>query len=261
MEEQRLPGGRTVGAVRIGDAVHRPLQPWTPGVHAVLRHLEAVGFDGAPRVLGVDDQQREVVTHLVGETAGEDLPWPAWVYSDTALEGVGRWARRLHDATAEFVPPEGVRWLAGQTWRPGLIIGHHDAAPWNAVWHDGSLTGFFDWDTAGPSSREFDLAFMALTWVPLHARRFAEKTGFTAFEDRSRRLHLLLDAYGYDGDRAAFGTVVAQRARTNAHVIERMAADGDPVYTALLPVAADLHQAALEVEDLPTDFWRRPAGD
>ncbi|OAR27683.1 hypothetical protein A8W25_01805 [Streptomyces sp. ERV7] len=256
MDEERLPGGRTVGAVRIGDAVHRAAQPWTPAVHAVLRHLESVGFDGAPRVLGTDGQGREILTHLAGETAGEELPWPAWVYSDAALRSVGRWARQLHDATEAFVPPPGVRWLAGQTWRPGLVIGHHDAAPWNAVWRDGELAGFFDWDTAGPSSREFDLAFMALTWVPLHARRFVRRTGFTDFDDRSRRLHLFLDAYGYEGDRTAFGAVVAQRARVNAEVIDRMAAGGDPVYTALLPVAADLREAALEVEALPEPFWR-----
>lgn len=258
MDEERLPGGRTVGAVRIGDAVHRAAQPWTPAVHAVLRHLEAVGFDGAPRVLGTDERGREILTHLAGETAGEELPWPGWVYSDAALVSVGRWARRLHDATETFVPPPGARWLAGQTWRPGLVIGHHDAAPWNAVWRDGELAGFFDWDTAGPSSREFDLAFTALTWVPLHARRFAERTGFTDFDDRARRLHLFLDAYGYDGDRSAFGAVVARRARTNADVIDKMAAGGDPVYTALLPVAADLRQAALEAEALPEAFWRGP---
>lgn len=166
------------------------------------------------------------------------LPWPAWVRSETALRQVGAWARRLHDVTDSFVSPLDARWLAGQTWRPGLIIGHHDAAPWNVVWRDGGLAGFFDWDTAGPSTREFDLAFMALTWVPLHARGFAERTGFTAFEDRSRRLHLLLDAYGYEGDRPQFQAVVVQRARTNADVIRRMAAGGDPVYTALEPVAA-----------------------
>ncbi|WP_461017237.1 phosphotransferase [Streptomyces daliensis] len=260
MEEQRLPGGRTVGAVRIGDAVHRPVQPWTPAVHAALRHLEAVGFRGAPRVLGTDEQGREILSHLAGETAGEDLPWPAWVYSDAALTSVGRWVRRLHDATESFVPPPEARWLAGQTWQPGLIIGHHDAAPWNAVWHEGELAGFFDWDTAGPSSREFELAFVALTWVPLHARRWAERTGFTAFEDRRRRLHLLLDAYGYDGDRTAFAGVVPARARTNAAVIEHLAADGDPVYTALEPMAAELRQAAVEAEALPASFWAS-AGD
>lgn len=258
MEEQRLPGGRTWGAVRIAQAVHRPAQPWTPAVHAVLRHLEAVGFDGAPRVLGFDEQGREILTYLCGETIGDRDPWPAWAHSEAALTHVGAWARRLHDATATFVPPEGVTWFVAETWRPGLVIGHHDAAPYNAVWRDGRVVGFIDWDTAGPSSREVDLAFVALAWVPLSARRVAEERGFTAFDDRSRRLHLLLDAYGYGGDRSAFGAAIAGRARLNAAGIHRLAAGGDPMYVALLPGAADLEQAAREVEALPASFWRHP---
>ncbi|MFG3258699.1 phosphotransferase [Streptomyces sp. NPDC048172] len=257
MTEERLPGGRTVGAVRIGDTVHRPVQPWTPTVHAVLRHLESVGFTGAPRVLGLDGEGREILTYLAGESAGEDLPWPAWVYSDAALADVGTWARRLHDATESFVPPPDARWLAGVTWRPGLVVGHHDAAPWNAVWREDGLAGFFDWDSAGPSSREVDLAFMALTWVPLQARGLAERTGFTAFEDRSRRLHLLLDSYGYEGDRTAFGTAVTARARMHADVVDRLAAAGEPGYTRPGPIAADLRRAADEVEALPASFWSR----
>jgi hypothetical protein len=260
MEEQRLPGGKIAGAVRVADAVHRPVQRWTAAVHAVLRHLEAVGFDGAPRVLGFDERGREKLTYLSGETIGDRLPWPAWAYSEAALTQVGEWTRRLHDATATFVPPEGVTWFAGQTWRSGLVIGHHDAAPFNAVWREGRLVGFVDWDTAGPSPRELDLAYVALTWVPLYARQFAERCGFTAFDDRSRRLHLLLDAYGYDGDRSAFGAAVAARARVNAAAIHRLAASGDPMYVALLPMAADLEQAAREVEALPASFWLTPAG-
>ncbi|MFF4257958.1 phosphotransferase [Streptomyces sp. NPDC001663] len=49
---------------------------------------------------------------------------------------------------------------------PGLSTGHHDAAWWNVLWRDRGLAGFFDCDTARPSTREFDLAFMALTWFP-----------------------------------------------------------------------------------------------
>ena len=171
-------------------------------MHTVLRHLADVGFEGAPRVLGHDERGREMLTYLAGETVGEDLPWPDWVRSDDALRQVGQWLRRLHDATAAYVPPRDAIWLGGQSWRPGLVVGHHDAAPYNAVWRDGALVGFVDWDTAGPSSRELDLAFAALTWVPLQTRDVVERTGFTAFDDRSRRLHLLLDAYGYDGDRS-----------------------------------------------------------
>lgn len=252
VEERRLPGGRHVGGVRVGDTVHRRANPWTRTVHAVLRHLEAAGFDGAPRVLGFDEQGREVLTFLHGDTIGERHPWPPWPHSEEALREVGAWMRRLHDVTATFVPPDDATWLAG-TWHPGLIIGHHDASPYNAVWDDGGLVGFVDWDTAGPSPREFDLAHLALTWVPLHARRVAEFQGFTAFEDRSRRLHVLLDAYGYDGDRGAFAGAVIGRARRQAAIIRGMARAGQ---ASLLPFADDLDQAAAEIETLPSSFWR-----
>ncbi|MEV5948975.1 hypothetical protein [Streptomyces sp. NPDC051993] len=215
-------------------AVHRPVQPWTPTVHALLRHLKTVGFAGAPRVLGVDGQGREVLTQLDGGVAGEELPWPAWVRSETALRQVGAWARRLHDVTRAS-SRHSMR--AGSPDRRG---GPDRSSGTTTTPHRGTWSGATgasrvssNWDTAGPSTREFDLTFTALTWVPLHARGFAERTGFTAFENRSRRLHLLRDAYGYEGDRLQFQAVVAQRARTNADVIRRMAADGDPVYTAL----------------------------
>ena len=45
------PGGRVIR--RRGDAVVRPLYPWSSSVHEVLRHLEVVGFSGSPRVLEV----------------------------------------------------------------------------------------------------------------------------------------------------------------------------------------------------------------
>ncbi|MFI0486652.1 phosphotransferase [Actinomadura sp. 9N215] len=221
-------------------------------MHALLRHLEDAGFTGAPRVLGFDEQGREVLTFLHGDTIGERHPWPAWPHSEEALHQVAAWMRWLHDLTAAYVPPDDATWFAG-TWHPGLIIGHHDASPYNAVWDGGGLVGFVDWDTAGPSPREFDLAHLALTWVPLHARRVAEFQGFTAFEDRSRRLHVLLDAYGYDGDRTAFAGAVIERARRQAEIIRRMVQGGQ---TQLRSFAEDLEQAATEIEALPPSFWR-----
>ena len=46
VSEKTLPGGNTVGAVRIGDVVHKQASPCTPTVHALLRHLEDAGVDG-----------------------------------------------------------------------------------------------------------------------------------------------------------------------------------------------------------------------
>jgi hypothetical protein len=253
--EQDLPGGRTSGAVRVADTIRKPAQPWSTAVHAVLCHLEAAGFAGAPRARGFDERGRSILTYLPGVTVGERLPWPGWIYSDAALVQVGAWMRRLHDITADFVPPVDAIWLSGRPWRPGLIIGHQDVAPYNAVWDADGLVGFVDWDTAAPSTRELDLAFAALAWVPLHARDVVARQGFRSFDDRSRRLHVLLDAYGYGGDRGGFGVAVAARARINAAAIQRLAAGGEPMYQALLPHADDLERAAIEVEELPAQFW------
>ena len=44
--------------VRVGDTVRRPQRATSPATHALLRHLADVGFDGAPRFLGVDEQAR-----------------------------------------------------------------------------------------------------------------------------------------------------------------------------------------------------------
>ncbi|SDD11212.1 Phosphotransferase enzyme family protein [Geodermatophilus telluris] len=254
-----LAGGRTSpGVVRVGDTVRRPVRRWTTTVHAVLRHLERVGFPGAPRVLGFDDAGREVLGWLAGEVAGE-APWPAWVSSDEALPQVGAWLRRLHDATAGFVPPEDAVWFSGRPWRPGLVVGHHDAAPYNAVWQEGRLVGFVDWDLAGPSSREFDLAWSALLWVPLLAAGSAWPVVPRPVAERRRRLHLLLDGYGYGEDRSALRAAVLARARRNAEVTRRLADGGDPVFQALRGQADDLDRSARQVDGLPGSFWRRPA--
>jgi aminoglycoside phosphotransferase len=242
----------------MGDSVHRPARPWTASVHAVLRHLEAAGFEEAPRVLGFDELGREVLSFVPGETVGERLPWPEWVSADQTLAQVGEWLRRLHDVMADFSPPDDAVWFSGRPWRPGLVVGHHDAAPYNAVWRDGRLVGFVDWDTAGPSSADFDLAYSALLWVPLVSAGSSWPLAFCAPDDRARRLHLLLDAYGWAGDRQSFGTVLATRARVNAQVIDSLASSGDPAYSAIHQQADDLESSAREIEALPASFWEPP---
>lgn len=51
--DQPLPGNAS-RVVRVGDTVRRSVGPWSAAAHAVLQHLERVGFDGAPRFLGID---------------------------------------------------------------------------------------------------------------------------------------------------------------------------------------------------------------
>jgi len=83
---------------------------------------------------------------------------------DLAVDGFRRPIQRA---------PAKVSWLAGQSWRPGSVMGHHHHhhfAPWNAVWRDGTLVGSIDWDVAGLSSRTLDLALAALTWASFPPR-------------------------------------------------------------------------------------------
>lgn len=129
VKEHALAGGNTGGAVRIGDTVRRAAGPWTPAVHALLRHPQATGFAGATRALGCDDQGREILSFLPGNAAGDHRLWPSWVHSDEALVQVARWLRDYHRVVADFQPPPDAVWREGAPWRPGLIVGHNDAAP------------------------------------------------------------------------------------------------------------------------------------
>ena len=255
MREVTLPGGNTTGAVLIDGVVHKRASPWTATVHALLRHLEGAGFDAGPRALGFDEQGREMLTYLPGETIGDRDPWPGWASADSMLVQVGRWLRRVHDLTAGFTPPADECWFIGGAMGPGLVVGHQDAGPYNAVVDGDRLVGFCDWDIAGPSSRDWDLAFSALSWVPLASPRDGTSLSGHDLRERSRRLHLFLDAYGYDGDRRAFAAVVPQRARRQADVMRQMADAGDAASIALLPIAELLERSAIGVLALPDDFW------
>ncbi|GLY86086.1 phosphotransferase [Actinoallomurus iriomotensis] len=253
MAEERLDGGNIGGAIRLGDTVRRAAGPWTPAVHALLTHLASKRFPAAPRPLGVDEQGREVLTFLEGQTVGSSKAWPVWVHAEETLDQVARWVRAYHQAVADFAPPCDAVWRSGGRWSPGLIIGHNDAAPYNAAWHHGRLAGFFDWDLAGPVTPEWDLAFAAFSWVPLHARHVVAAEGFTDFAARPYRLHRFLDVYGWSGTAADFLDVVRERIRAHANGTRELAATGDPVFTRLLRqgVCDDLDQALAELATFP----------
>ena len=251
MADERLPGGNAGGATRVGDTVRRKTGPWTWAVHSLLRHLHSKGFDAAPLPVGIDDQGREILTFLEGETVGDQEPWPAWTHADASLDDVADWLSTFHDAVADFVPPPDTVWRLGETWSPGLVIGHNDAAPYNAVWREDTLAGFIDWDFAAPVTREWDLAFVAFSWVPLHARAVVAAEGFSDFASRPARLRRLLHRYGWEGDSGEFVGVVQARARASADGIRRLARDGDPLFARLLAegVATSLDTAAIELTD------------
>src|SRR4051794_37972684 len=154
-QETRFADGNLSDVVRVGDTVRRVPGTWSLAVHALLRHLESVGFDGAPRFLGIDARGREVLSFVAGETVRPDIP----DWSEELLDGVGRLLRRYHEAAAGFVPLADAAWQRG-VGAPtgGEVICHNDVGPWNVVVRGGEPVALIDWDLAAPGPRVWDMA-------------------------------------------------------------------------------------------------------
>jgi Ser/Thr protein kinase RdoA (MazF antagonist) len=229
-----LPGSRLNQVVRIGDTVRRPAGQWTPTVHALLRHLRESGFGLAPEPLGIDDQGREVLSYIPGDTVGDTLPWQSWVWDDELLTQVGRATARYHRAVADFRPDGPVALQFGEAvLGANQIVCHNDIAPYNAVVADGRLRGIIDWDLIGPGTTRSDLAFVAWQWVPLQHPAIARMFGWDDAGGLARRLRLLLDAYGLD-ERDGFIDDVIARVHLNRDAMLQRAAEGVEGYVRLV---------------------------
>jgi hypothetical protein len=187
VSETILEGGDVNLVVRIGDTVRRPTGSWSPAVHSLLQHFEAVGFDGAPRFLGIDGQGREMLSYVEGDAALAPAP-----SGDDVVEQLGRLVRRAHDAQAGFADPGG--WVESHS---GSVICFHDYFPPNVIFREGLPVALIDWDLARPGERADDIAMAAAWWAPLRPDAEAERWGFP-LDQRGWRLRLLCDGYGLD---------------------------------------------------------------
>jgi hypothetical protein len=150
--------------VRVGDTVVRPAAPCWPATHALLGHLAAAGFDGAPRVLAASPAT-ETLTYIPGRAAVPPLTED--MLTDDALASVADLLRRYHRAASSFDP-------AGRVWprpvparyRTGTVS-HNDVHPANVVFRDGRAVALIDFDLAGPGSAAWDYAAAARSFVPL----------------------------------------------------------------------------------------------
>jgi hypothetical protein len=213
-EEPLLGGNVSPGIVKVGDTVRKPETPATPAIEAYLRHLATAGFDAAPRTFGRDDRGRLVLEFVPGSTAMEQPPLAL-----PELRRLGALVRRLHDASAGFVPPPGARWQAHIPADGADLICHHDLAPWNLV-RDGDRWVFIDWDAAAPGTRLWDLAYVAQTFAPLQA-------GGDPAAD-APRLRAVVDGYDLDADaRRRLPAVLAARTRAMYDLLRRAARTGE----------------------------------
>jgi hypothetical protein len=190
-------GGNLNDAVRVGHTVRRRAGPWTPAVHALLNFLEREDFE-APRVLGMDEQGREILEYIEGEAhAGNPAPLPDEVFREEHMIGAAEHLRRYHNLVAEFAAPPDAKYV---------------------------LT--LDWDLAGPGPRIWDVANAAYCWVPL----IAGATAVPGIKERARRLRVFCESYGFE-DRSTLLGAIRDRIIYVGEFIENQARSGDPGFS------------------------------
>jgi hypothetical protein len=182
-----------------GDVVHRPAHPWTPTVHAFLRHLRSEGLECVPEPLGIENGA-ETLRFLPGASGRE-----GW-FAQHSLEGTtsaARLLRAIHDASVGWEPPAGARWAAQPVPGPHRVMCHGDPGPWNFVWEGTDAIGLIDWDFLHPAPRADDVAYALRWFAPVRSDEHAlEWHHFPVVPDRAARIRTFLTAYGERPDRA-----------------------------------------------------------
>lgn len=213
--------------VRVGNTVRRPLLHGSEGARALLMHLEKVGFDSAPRFLGLDDRGREVLSYIPGETVTP--PYPPWSMTDTALRSVARLLYRYHEAVAGFDPGDH-SWAepVPAAYDEGLVS-HNDPNLDNVVFRNGEAVALIDFDLAGPGSALWDVAAAIRLWAPLRPDADIDdpRRGRTL-----TRLRVFADAYGLDdSDRTRLVDAAARNHTWCMDYVRRGAANGHPWFS------------------------------
>lgn len=224
--ETPLVGGDvTAGVVRVGDTVRRPRGPWSSSVAAYLRHLERVGFEGAPRFLGIDEEGRDILDFVAGNVPGQPFV-ETWAATDSVLVAVARLLRRLHESSASFEPPGDACWFGDDIHvdlpadlppePPVDVVSHFDVTPQNVVFRSGEPVALIDFDLTRPGSRVRDVVNTATWWVPLFPA--GDRDPALALCDVPSRLAAFVAAYGLDEDeRTAFCDVAIDGATRSWH--------------------------------------------
>lgn len=164
---KRLSGGRKNKIFRSNDntQVYRPSGSWSKAVHKLLIHLQAVQFNAIPQSFGFDSDY-EAVSYVEGDVY--NYPLTGAIASAEALNSAAILLRQYHDNTVSFLQNSknlNLTWLYPPK-NPQEVICHGDYSPYNVTLKENKVVGIFDFDTAHPAPRIWDIAYSVYCWAP-----------------------------------------------------------------------------------------------
>ena len=226
------------------ETVARPAGPHTPTVHSFLPHLRQKGLDCVPEPVSLDGET-ETLRFIEGESGGD-----GWKHQhgEHGLRSAARLLRRIHDASADWVPPEDAVFAAPPA-EGGDVFVNGDPGPWNFVWRDGEAVALIDWDFLHRAPRLSDVAYALRWFAPVRDDLAAlEWHHFPEVPDRRARIEVFLDAYGIAADFDVADAVVQRIQFTNEHV-RFLAAQGQE------PQKTWVAEGSVEKEELAEIAW------
>jgi hypothetical protein len=156
--EEVLSGGQRAEKVRkIGSNVHRTQSPNAPFVHQVLHFLSENNFSYSPRFIGIDPENREVLSFIEGEVPRE------FNLTFNQIQDAFKILRVFHDIMVDSLLTDGAE-----------TICHRDFAPWNIIIKKNEVAGIIDFDDATPGSRIGDVAYALWTFLELGTSSVAD---------------------------------------------------------------------------------------
>ncbi|MFI5916563.1 phosphotransferase [Dactylosporangium sp. NPDC051541] len=188
--------------------------------------MEAVGFQRAPRYLGVDEQGRDVFAFVRGDVAV--APYPAWAQRDGIISEVGALLREFHEAMSGFDPGSLCSAELADP-RGGPVLCHNDVCPENVVFREGKAVALLDFDLAAPGRALWDVARTARMWVPMAVP--GTSRSWPGPTEVWRRLGVFARAYRLDpGDGDEFADVLLTATRQGQDWVRAKVAAGEPSF-------------------------------
>jgi len=235
--EEKLTGGNVSNVYRLEDTVRRELKPDSVKIHGVLKHLESKGYNYAPKFLGIDEKNREILSFIEGEAG--NYPLKEYMWSNDVLKEIAKMLRLYHDAVSDF--PLLNEWIPMDNTPNNIeVLCHNDFAIYNIIFNHKKPVGIIDFDIVAPGPRLWDIAYTLYTCVPL-SRHYHTETGeevqYNSTRDAQRikqKVELFFETYGIEGMKDGYLEMVLLRLEGLCKFMIRKANEGDMAFQKMI---------------------------